>query len=136
MNRVQPGRPSLKITREVDHRWDSHFIVEVWNPFVSAYQAASSVESGLTRVGELADLIGRMWLQRHPKRAVLVDTPDAAATDGTKTWAELRINATTFRSYDTRYDARPAWAWAASISQAAATTCTRVGYALPPPNAS
>ena len=88
----------------------------------------------MARVAELADLICRMWLQRHPKRDVLVDVPDAAATDGTR-WAEFRINATTFESYDTRYDDRPGWARAAGMTQAAATTCTRVGYIPPPANA-
>ena len=105
---------------------DSHFAVEVWNPFANAYQAANSVEDGLRRVGELADLISRMWVRHHPKRDVLVDVPDAGATDGAS-WAEFRINATTFRSYDTRYDARPEWARTASLTQAVATIRSRVG---------
>jgi hypothetical protein len=117
----------LKITRQIDRRQGSHFIVEVWNPFVSAYQVANTVEDGLRRVSELADLICQMWLQRHPKRSVLVDVPDATATEEMR-WAEFRINATTTRSYDTRYDARPTWATAANVTQAAATTCTKVGY--------
>ncbi len=131
MNRHRLSRPSLKITRHVDETQDSQFIIEVWNPFVSAYQAAGSVEDGLKRVGELADLISRMWLHRHPKRDVLVDIPEAAAGDGTR-WAEFRINATAFRSYDTRDDARPAWARVGGMTQAAAMTCTRIGHALPP----
>jgi len=101
----------------------------VWNPFASAYQPANSAEDGLARIGQLADLICRMWLQRHPKRDILVDIPDAAAADGEQ-WAEFRINATTIRSYDTRFDARPGWARAVGMTQAAATTCARVGYAL------
>ena len=101
----------------------------MWNPFAGAYQPADSAEDGLARLGELADLICRMWLQRHPKRDVLIDIPDAAASDGER-WAEFRINATTFRSYDTRNDARPGWARAAGMTQAATTTCARVGYAL------
>jgi len=129
MNRGRLSRPSLRITRQVAQDRDSHFIVEVWNPFAGVYQTAESTEDGLARVGELADLICRMWLQRHPKRDVLIDIPDAAASDGER-WAEFRINATTFRSYDTRYDARPGWARAAGMTQAAATTCARVGYAL------
>jgi hypothetical protein len=128
MNRRRVSRPSLKITRQGDLQRDSRFIVEVWNPFVSAYQRAGSVEEGLERVNELASLICRMWLQGHPKRDVLVDVPDAVGTDGAR-WAELRINATTIKSYDTRYHGRSEWARVAGMKQAAALTCTRVGYA-------
>ena len=135
MNRQQLSRPSLKITRQADQNRAAYFIVEVWNPFVSAYQLVNSVEDGLARVGELANLICRMWVQRHPKREVLVDVPDPRATEGQR-WAEFRINASTFKSYDTRYDDRPAWARSAGMTQAAAATCTRVGCALPPSNAS
>ena len=135
MNRRRLCRPSLKITRYPDQRRTSHFSVEVWNPFIGAYQPVDTVEDGLTRVGELADLIGRMWLQRHPKRDVLADVPDGVKKDGDH-WAELRINATTFRSYDTRYDDRPTWARAIGMEQAAATICAKVGYALPMTTAS
>jgi hypothetical protein len=130
MNRRRLSQTSLKITRRSDREPASRFIVEVWNPFASTYQVAVSVEDGLRRVGELSDLIGRMWLQRHPKRDLLVDVPDAAAIDGQR-WAEFRVNASTFRSYDTRYDDRPDWTKAAGMVQAAATTCTSVGCALP-----
>jgi len=130
MNRRRLNRTSLKITRQADQEPASHFIVEVWNPFASTYQVAASVEDGLRRVGELSDLISRMWLQRHPKRDVLVDVPDAAAINGQR-WAEFRVNASTFRSYDTRYDDRRDWTKAAGMAQAAALTCTRVGCALP-----
>jgi hypothetical protein len=135
MNRPRLSRPSLKITRQAEENRPTYFIVEVWNPFVSAYQPANSVKDGLVRVGELANLISRMWVQRHSKREVLVDVPDAPAADG-QPWAEFRINASTFKSYDTRYDDRPAWARSAGMTQAATTTCARVGYALPPFNAS
>ena len=81
MNRQQLSRPSLKITRQADQNRAAYFIVEVWNPFVSAYQLVNSVEDGLARVGELANLICRMWVQRHPKREVLVDVPDPRATE-------------------------------------------------------
>jgi hypothetical protein len=70
-----------------------------------------------------------MWLERHPKRDALMDVPVAAEFDGRR-WAELRINATTFRSYDTRSDDRPIWAKAIGMKQAAATICIKVGYAL------
>jgi len=135
MNTHPLSRPSLKITRDADQRHASHFIVEVWNPFASGYQVVGSVDEGLTRVGDLANLIGQMWLQRHPKRDVLVDVPevdepDAGMIDGRR-WAEFRINATAFRSYDTRYDGEPSWASAAGMAEAAATSCARVGCALP-----
>jgi hypothetical protein len=135
VNRRRLHRPSLKITRRADRRRASHFGFEVWNPFVSDYQSVDSIEDALRRVGELAELICGMWLQRHPKQDALADVPDAVATDGSR-WAEFRINATTFRSYDTRYDDRPAWARAAGLTQAAATTCARVGYAVPVSTAS
>jgi hypothetical protein len=129
MNKQRLSRPSLKITRYADQCEDSQFVVEVWNPFADAYQVVNSVEDGLRRVGELANLIGRMWSQRHPKRDVLVDVPDAGAIDGA-IWAELRINSTTFRSYDIRSGDRLTWIRAVGMTQAATTICTRVGYAL------
>jgi hypothetical protein len=129
MNRRRLTRPSLKITQQVDQRQDSQLIVELWNSFVGAYQGAGSVEDRLVRVDALADLICWMWLHEHPTRDVLVDVPDAAATEGVR-WAEFRINATTIKSYDARYHARSEWARAAGMKQAAAITCTRVGYAL------
>ena len=54
---------------------------------------------------------------------------DTVETAGPR-WAEFRINATTFRSYDTRSDDRPAWAKATDMKQAAATVCLKVGYML------
>jgi len=134
MNRQKLSRPSLKITRQGDQNRATVFIVEVWNPFVSTYQPVNSVKDGVARVDELANLICRMWEQRHPKREALVDVPDPPATVGQR-WAELRINASTSKSYDTRYDDRPAWARAGGMTRAIAATCTRVGYALPPSNA-
>ncbi len=56
-----------------------------------------------------------------------MDVPVAAEIAGRR-WAELRINATTFRSYDTRSDDRPVWARAVDMKQAAATICSKVGY--------
>jgi hypothetical protein len=69
-----------------------------------------------------------MWVERHPKRDVLKDVPSTAEIGGR--WAELRINGTTFRSYDTRSDDRPTWARAAGMKQAATAICTKVGYVL------
>ena len=127
MNRRSLCRPSLKITRSGDQTEANRFCVEVWNPFLHEYQGINSVEEGVARVDGLANLIGRMWVERHPKRDNLKDVPSAAEMDG-KHWAEFRINATAFRSYDTRSDDRPAWTRATGIKQAAATICTKVGY--------
>ena len=52
-----------------------------------AYQSVDSVEDGVTRVGDLGKLIGRMWLERHRKRDALMDVPVAAEIDGRR-WAE------------------------------------------------
>ena len=84
----------------------------------------------MRRVEDLAGLIGQMWLQRHPKQSVLADVPDVDRTDGVK-WAEFRISATAQRSYETRRFDRPGWMRATGLSEAAETTCTKVGYAMP-----
>ena len=78
----------------------------------------------------LAGLICQMWRQRHPKQDDLADTPDADGTDTTE-WAEFRINATTYRSYDTRRHDRPGWARVSGLSEATETICARVGCVLP-----
>ena len=122
-------RPSLKITRTGDPAEANRFCVEVWNPFVHKYQPVDSIEEGVSRVGDLATLISRMWLARHPKRDALMDVPIAKKIDGLR-WAELRINATTFRSYDTRSDDRPIWARAVGMKQAAAAISSKLGYVL------
>jgi len=130
MNRRKLCRPSLRITQSANRIWPSQLRFEVWNPFLGTYQVLDSVDDATKRVGELADLICRMWLQRHPKRDALADVPDALATDGSR-WAEFRINATTFRSYDTRNDGRPAWTKATGMVQAVTAVCARVGCAHP-----
>jgi hypothetical protein len=130
MNRHKLGRPSLKITRHAGQSQPACFVVEVWNPFVSAYQAVLSVQEGLRRVGELSDLISQMWLQRHPKLAALADVPNAAAVNGER-WAEFRISGTTFRSCDTRNDERSAWIRAPGMDRATSITCGRVGHESP-----
>jgi hypothetical protein len=129
LNRQRLSRPSLKITRRVDHM-AAAFRFEVWNPFTGLYQPVETVQQGLKRLGELAGLIGQMWLQRHPKQNDLTDAPDEVADDDVQ-WAEFRINPTTYRSYDTRRHDRPAWMRAVGMTQAVELTCARVGYALP-----
>jgi hypothetical protein len=134
MNRQRLRRPSLRITRHADETRTNSFGFEVWSPFVGEYQKVDTIEDGLRRLDELAALIGQMWLQRHPKQYDLADAPDVDATDAGH-WAEFRINATTFRSYDTRRFDRPNWMRAAGMSQAAETTCGKVGYVRAVPGA-
>jgi len=96
-----------------------------WNLFVGVYQRVDSVEDGATRVGELADLIYRMRLRRHPKQDILIDVPETAtANEGH--WAEFRANAATFRTYDTRSDDQPAWIRATGMMEAASVVRTKV----------
>ena len=130
MNRRRLNRPSLKITHHVERSYASQFVVEVWNPFVSAYQAVLSVQEGLRRVGELSDLISRMWVRRHPKLAALSDVPNAVAVDG-EHWAEFRISGTTFRSCDTRNDERSTWVRSPGMDRATSITCGKVGWEPP-----
>ena len=127
MNRQRPRRPSLKITRYADQTSTNSFGFEVWSPFTANYQKVDSIEEGLRRVDELAGLICQMWLQRHPKQDTLADAPEADGAD-TVQWAEFRINATTYRSYDTRRFDRPTWMRATGMIEAAETTCNEVGY--------
>jgi hypothetical protein len=130
MIRRQLHRPSLKITRNLDQRRVRSFTFEVWSPFTGNYQAEESIEAAMRRVDQLAGLICRMWLQRHPKQDGLKDPPDPeGATTGE--WAEFRINATTYRSYDTRRYDKPGWTRAMSLIQATETTCIRVGCVPP-----
>ena len=128
-------RPSFRLTRRTNKGQPSDFIAEVWNPFLHAYQPVASVQDGLRRIGELADLIGRMWSRRHPKRDALEDVPNPA-TSNEERWAEFRVNGTVFRSYDTRYNDRPAWVKSAGMMEAATTICTRMGHAPPASTAS
>lgn len=130
MEKRRLSRPSLKITRHTDQQGAARFTFEIWNPFVGAYQTVDSVEDGSRRVAELARLIARMWLQRHPKQTLLTDAPDAGPA-GQDRWAEFRVNATTFQSYDIRDDGQIVWARATGAAQAAAATFAHVGYVRP-----
>jgi len=129
MNRRGLCRPSLKIAHLGDQTKPSEFHVEVWNPFVHEYQPVVSIQEGVIRVSDLEKLICRMWLERHPKRNALMDVPVAAKIDGRR-WAELRINATTINSYDTRSNDRLTWTRATGMKQAAATISVKAGYVL------
>jgi hypothetical protein len=122
-------RPSLKITRHTNQTRSSSFSFEVWSPFTADYQPVESVEAGLRRVDQLAGVICQMWLQRHPMQNALTDTPNADNSD-TAEWAEFRINATTYRTYDTRRHDSRGWARATGLTHATEATCARVGYAL------
>jgi hypothetical protein len=119
-------RPSLKITRYADADVEGYFCCEVWIPFVGVYQRVDSVEDGETRVGELAHLIYRMRLRRHPKQDALIDVPETAVVEG-GSWAEFRVNASTLRTYDTRSDDRPEWVRATGMMQASAAIRNKVG---------
>jgi len=123
-------RPSLKITRHTNQTRSSSFSFEVWSPFTADYQPVESIEAGLRRVDQLAGVICQMWLQRHPMQNALTDTPNADNSD-TAEWAEFRINATTYRTYDTRRHDSRGWARATGLTHATEATCGRVGYALP-----
>src|SRR5271157_4631137 len=116
MNRQKLRRPSLKITRLPEQDHANSFTFEVWSPFTGGYQPVDSVADGLRRVDEMAGLICQMWLQRHPKQDALADVPDVDRADHAQ-WAEFRINATTYRSYDTRRHDRPGWTRAAGMNQ-------------------
>jgi hypothetical protein len=130
VDRHRLGRPSLKITRQRSPSEADAFVVEVWNPFTGSYQLADTMEHAMRRVEELASLIYQMRLQRHPKRNALADAPDVNRTDDLQ-WAEFRINAATYRSYDSRRFDRPHWIREAGLTHAANITCAKVGYAMP-----
>jgi hypothetical protein len=126
--RYQLVRPSLKLSIRTDGPSGPGLACEVWNPFLRLYQPVASVEEGVQRVSELADLIGRMWTRQHPKLELLEDVPDADLIDRAR-WAELRINPTIQRGCDTRQDDHPAWEQAVGLVQATAAICDRVGHA-------
>jgi hypothetical protein len=130
VNRQRLSRPSLKITRQPNQGRPDDFVFEVWSPFTGLYQPVESIDIGLRRVNELTRLICQMWLQRHPKQDTLIDVPDPDDGNGAQ-WAEFRVNATTYRSYDTRGFDRQGWIRAAGLAQAAKATCGKVGYATP-----
>ena len=135
MIRRQLHRPSLRVTRNPDRDRVRSFTFEVWSPFTGKYQAVESIEAAMGRVDRLARLIGAMWLQRHPKQNALMDAPSPDGANAGE-WAEFRINATAYRSYDTRRHDRHGWARASSLQQATETTCIRVGCAPPRSSAS
>ncbi len=128
MIRTPTARPSLKVSGDSATTPASRFVFEVWNPFARAYQPIDTMDEGLRRVRELAALICRMVLLRHPKLMLLADVPEVDMRVGER-WAEVRITATTYRSYDTRRDDRPRWAPAMGLAQATEAIRTRVGYA-------
>jgi hypothetical protein len=128
-------RPSLKITRQTNRSDTTDFIFEVWSPFTGTYQPAASIKNAMQRLEELAALICQMRLQRHPKQEALADVPDVREADDLE-WAEFRVNAATFRSYDMRRFDRVGWTKATGLRQAAEMTCAKVGYALPEPSVS
>lgn len=133
MIRQKLYRPSLKVTRHTDQHRADDYTFEVWSPFTGTYQIVDSIEDGMRRVDQLATLIREMWLRQHPKQNKLADVPDTATAD-TSEWAEFRINATTYPSYDTRHRNQLRWVRASGLDQAAKTTCATMGCALPRPS--
>ncbi len=130
MHRRQSSRSSLKITRRVNAERAASFAFEVWSPFAASYEPVVSIEAGLRRIDQLVRLICQMRAQGHQKQDLLQDVPDADQ-NGSGNWAEFRISATTFRSYDTRRNDRPRWVRAVGMLQAAEATCASVGFTLP-----
>lgn len=124
------SRPALRISRAVDRDGSDKFTSQVWSPFTATYQPVASVAEGLHRLNELAGLIGQMWVLGHPRLAALTDVPSAPSEDRGE-WAELRVNATSYRAYDTRWHGRPAWTVASGLLDAVESTCARIG--CPPP---
>ena len=100
------------------------------HPFTGSYQLADTVQHAMRRVEELASLIYQMRLRRHPKRNVLADAPDVNWSADLQ-WAEFRINAATYPSYDTRHFDRPSWMRETDLAHAVKITCTKVGCAMP-----
>jgi hypothetical protein len=133
MIRQKLYRPSLKVTRQTDQHRAGDYTFGVWSPFTGTYQIVDSIEDGMRRVVQLASLIREMWLREHPKQDTLADVPDTA-TGYTSEWAEFRINATTYPSYDTRHCKQLRWVRASGLGQAAKTTCAMIGCALPRPS--
>ena len=122
------SRPSLKISRSEAHNTAERFAFDVWSPFTGHYQAVSSLDDGLRRIEQMAGLIHEMWARKHPRQADLMDTPQPGVTDG-GLWAEFRVNATTFRSYDTRRSGREMWLRANGGKDVVTEMiCTSVGY--------
>ncbi len=131
MHRHKMNRPAFRITRHASESQPDDFVFEVWNPFTGLYQSVESVDVGLRRVAELTRLISQMRVQRHPKHEALIDVPDAVAAGEGDWWAEFRVSATTFRSYDTRGYDRLGWMPAAGLVEATKATCGKVGCAMP-----
>ena len=122
------SRPSLKITRHDDRPPPEDISFEVWNPITAAYEPVPSLDAGLFRLGELAEQVRLMWVQRDPAMASLKDAPDPVEDDDSE-WAEFRVSAQTTRVYETRNFDQTEWKKAMSRSAAIDTTCNEVGYA-------
>ncbi len=125
------SRPSLKITRHDDRPPPNGIAFEVWNPIIAAYEPVTSLDAGLFRVGELAEEVRVMWVQRNPAMASVKDAPDPAEEDDDSEWAEFRVSAQANRVYETRNFDQTGWKKAMSRSAAIDTVCNEVGYDPP-----
>lgn len=124
------SRPSLRITRHEDRDPPGDISFTVWNPVAAGYEVVADLPEGLARVGELADAVRLMWVQRDPAVARLADAPDAAQDDAGE-WAEFRVSAQANRVYETRNFDQPDWKKAMTRGAAIETTCNEIGYAPP-----
>lgn len=122
------SRPSLKITRHDDRPPPEGITFEVWNPITAVYEPVPTLDDGLFRVGELAEQVRVMWVQRDPVVASLQDTPDPVEDDDSE-WAELRVSGQANRVYETRNFDQTEWKKAMSRSAAIDTICNEVGFA-------
>lgn len=121
------SRPSLRITRHDNREPPDDISFEVWNPSTAVYESVTSLDAGLFRLGELAEQVRLIWVQRDPAMASLKEAPDPAEDDETE-WAEFRVSAQTTRVYETRNFDQTEWKKAMSRSAAIDTTCNEVGY--------
>ena len=138
LNRQPAIRPSFRIVRAGSSA--ESFSFEIWNPFTGTYQPVSSMEQGLRRVEQLSALIRQMWLHSHPKRSLLIDVPTPRGNGGNDgpdlyAWAEFRISASAYRTYDTRRSDRLAWIRVAGMTEATERTCGTIGYPRQPAGA-
>ena len=89
------SRPSLRITRHDDQDPPEQIVFEVWNSLAGVYEPMHTLDTGLFRLAELAELAEQvrvMWVQHDPRRNSLKEAPDPAENDDSER-AELRVSA-------------------------------------------
>jgi len=121
------SRPTLKIARHDARPPPDDIAFEVWNPITVTYEPVRSLDAGLHRMGDIAEQVRVMWVQRDRAVASLKDASDAADDDDSE-WAELRVSAQANRVYETRNFDQTEWKKAVSRNAGVATICNEVGY--------